>query len=68
MNARAWASTANLVLAERITEQRRRDQGQPRLNAGPGALVQTDALRAALSPRSDRSSVAEFPLTPRQIA
>jgi len=33
MNATVWASTASLELAECTTEQRRRDQAQPRLTA-----------------------------------
>jgi hypothetical protein len=56
MNVRAWTSTASLVLAERITEQRRRDQGQPSLTVGelrqqamPLARRLADALLAGLA-------------------
>src|SRR5215475_11557625 len=45
MNATAWASTASLELAECTTEQRRRDQAQPRLAAPAG-----NAPRRTLQP------------------
>jgi hypothetical protein len=56
MNVRARATTASLVLAERVTEQRRRDHGQPRLTVGelrqqamPLARRLADALLAELA-------------------